>query len=280
MSLLALGLGGAALGALGGMMPSKQESQTRLEMAPESQLEKDISSRLPGQLQGLESLIGLGAGSSDVTAGVEAQRGLAGLLESLQSTSGLPNEKDIMEAQRFGSQVFQPQRVALEQGFLKEEQRVAQLAAQLGRPVNDPILQAKLAESKMNQFGQLEAQQGAFSAQEARRLPQQRLNLAEQLAGVRGGLATQAMQNRMTLLGLGQNLLQNERNFRVASATRNTTGQSGGGLQGAITGALGGASLGVRAFNAFSGGGGGGAAAPTTSAANFGSNFGQFRPIG
>ncbi len=68
--------------------------------------------------------------------------------------------------------------------------------------------------------------------------------IGNQLSNIRGGLATQAMQNRMNLMSMGQQLNQSERNYRIGTAqhygSQYSTGEqfSGGGFKGAMSGAM------------------------------------------
>ena len=95
----------------------------------------------------------------------------------------------------------------------------------------------------------LGAEQTGYAAQFAMQLPGQRLRYAGQQADVYNALAAQAQQNRLTLLGVGQNVLNSERQFRLSTGQQWSTGNqsqvSGGGLKGALTGALGGAGAGM-----------------------------------
>lgn len=253
---LGVGLALGGIGALVGAQGSKQSATQSIQLSPASDFEKFSGQLSQDQLKQLQALVGAGAGEADVAAGAQSQRDLAGMLEGLVSSGGLPTQSDIQSAQGFASDIFAPQRQALETQFTQSNEEVAQLAAQLGRPVNDPILQAKLARFKGEQVGQLSAQQGAFAAQEARNLPLQRLGFAESLTNVRQGLASQAFSNRQALATLGSQFLAGERNFRLGAANRTTTSRSGGGLEGAISGALAGAGTGIKLGGLLGGGGG------------------------
>lgn len=231
----------AILGALAGAQKDKNVQDSSVQLGPESALENQMRNFQAQDFSQLQGFLGAGAGEQDFASGAESQRKLAELLQGLAQTGGRPNESQIAQSEQFSQRMFEPQRVALEQSFTDQAQRVAQLSAQLGRPVNDPILQAKLAESQTKQQAQLGAQQGAFAAQESQRQPFQQLDFASQLANVRGGLASQALQNRLTIAGMGQQLLQQERNFRLKQAGRKVEGISGGGFKGLVTGMMAGA---------------------------------------
>lgn len=248
-TMMALTGGMGALGAVAGGKKKNESSITGISSIADANASELMGGQLTDeQLKQLQGLVSQGPGAQDVTAGLESSRGLASMLEKLSQSGGLPGQEDIASAQGFANDIFAPQRQALDVTFKDEAERVAQLSAQLGRPVNDPILQAKLARSKGEQVGQLEAQKGAFSAEQARALPMQRLDFTNQLAGVRSGIASQAMSNRMALLSLGSQLKDSERNFRLQTATRRTSGQSGGGVSEAISGGLAGVGVGASLF--------------------------------
>jgi len=156
--------------------------------------------------------------------------------------------------------------VAMQQAFQQQNLRANQLAAQLGRPANDPIIQARLAQEQMQGAERLGAAQSAYASEYAQQLPQQRLGYTAQLTDVRNSLASQAMANRQALLGLGQSLQAGERNWRLNTGTQWSQGQSesGGGLKGALGTIAGLASTAASVYSGFGGFGalGGAAAAP------------------
>lgn len=228
---------GAALGFLAGSQ--KQGQSQSMQLAPPSASEIAGEQAVTSNLPILQQLINAGAGQQDVTAGLGAQRGLGDLLAQYAQGGFLPSQQDFATAQGFASSAFAPQQTAIDQQFQQEQQRVAQLSAQLGRPVNDPILQAKLSQERMQAQERLGSQQTAFVSDFARNLPMQRLQFTGQLADVRSQLASQAMANRQALIGLGSQLQAQGQQFRAGTAQR--TVESGGGLLGGITGALGGA---------------------------------------
>jgi len=132
-----------------------------------------------------------------------------------------------------------------------------------------------LAQQRVRGEQQLAAQQtaGAFGVQ------QRQLGLSQQIANVRQGLASQALANRQTLLNLGNTIQQQGRNFRLGSASSTQT--SGGGLQGFLTGAFGGASAGLNLATGFSSlSGGGASAAPSTQLGAPTQTAGQSNPFG
>lgn len=230
----------AALGALAGSQ--RQGSTSSVQLAPPSASELAGEQAITANLPILQQLINAGAGQQDITSALGASRGLGDLLSQYAQGGFLPGESDFATARQFATSAFAPQQVALNQQFEEEKQRAAQLAAQLGRPVNDPIIQAKLSQERMRSQERLGAAQSSFVSEFAQSLPQQRLQYTGQLADVRNQLASQAMANRQALIGIGSQLQQAGQQFRAGTATR--TQESGGGLLGGLTGALGGASAG------------------------------------
>lgn len=191
-----------------------------------------------GELEQLLTRGGMSQAEGDLDQARMAQLDLAQMLRGAQAG---PSEQDTIRAQKFAQDIFAPQQEALSQTFRDQETETARLAARLGRTVDDPILRARLAQSQADQTRMLGAQQGAFTAQTAQGFQNQALQLQNQLAQVRGGLASQALQNRQALMGMGQSLLTQERNFRLATANKQTTqtGTSEGGF-GDLIGAAGG----------------------------------------
>lgn len=229
---------GAALGFLAGSQ--KQGQSQSVQLAPPSASELAGEQAVVSNLPILQQLINAGANQQDVTAGLGAQRSLGDLLAQYAQGGFLPSQQDFTTAQGFATSAFAPQQTAINQQFEQQQQRVAQLSAQLGRPVNDPILQAKLSQERMQAQERLGAQQSAFVSDFAQNLPMQRLQFTGQLADVRSQLASQAMANRQALIGLGSQLQAQGQQFRAGTASRSVEG--GGGLLGGITGALGGVS--------------------------------------
>lgn len=231
------------LGALGGAAGGSSTSMRVLAPPSASELagEKAITQNLPIWQQ----LVNVGPGQQDVVAGLGSSRDLASMLQSYAQGGFLPGQQDWQTASQFSQRAFQPQEVALNQAFQGEQQRTAQLAAQLGRPVNDPILQAKLAQERSQGMERLGASRSAYEAQFAQNLPMQRLGFMGQLADVRNSLASQAMANRQALVSAGSQLENAGRAFRAQTAGVRTT--TGGGVQGATTGILGGLGAGMNA---------------------------------
>lgn len=236
---MALGaLLGAAGGILGGIAGGQKDSVTQrtksgINVAPETAFEQFANPDLLNRYKQMGGLVDAGAGQQDVTAGLQGQRGLAEMLGQYSKGGFMPTEADYATAGGFAD-------ATLGASFRQQETQAARLSAQLGRPVNDPILQAKLRQG-------LGEQRGAMVAQEARMLPMQRLGFMSQMADVQQSLAAQAMANRQALMGMGSTLREQDRGYRIATGERygESTQESGGGLKGAIGGALGGIGAGL-----------------------------------
>lgn len=219
-------------------------SISRVILGEQSALEKDAFGLQSEELNNLRQALtagGMEQLQGDITSARGAQMDLASMLQQAQRG---PSSQNVSDAQRFANDIFAPQQQAMQQQFQQAETETSRLAARLGRQVDDPILRAKLAEAQGAQMGQLQAQKGAFTAQTAQGFQQQGLGMQNQLAQLRGGLATQALQNRQALMGMGQSLLNQERNFRLNTATRTGNSQTiqQGGLGdviGAVTGGIG-----------------------------------------
>jgi len=282
---IALGAG-AALGGIGGALGGSggSDPRNRFQLGPTSRLEEILTGRRrsfklvpgmedqgpqlvedetgPGLLTEQFNEFGLdiaaqGLTRADIGAGVGAQRDVASELQRLAQTQGLPGAQDISRAQGFARDIFAPQQLALRQQFAQQRGQAAQQAAVLGRGPSDPVLLNKLAQSQAQQQALLGAQQGSLSAQFAQTLPTRRLGFLQQRAGVLGGLGQQAMQNRLSILGLGSQLLGQERGFQlqrgeqVGGTPGTSTGQrisqgifggiAGIGAAGSVAGAFGGA---------------------------------------
>ncbi|MCK5016132.1 MAG: hypothetical protein KAS32_03590 [Candidatus Peribacteraceae bacterium] len=280
ISTLALG-GLAAAGAVGGVASAVgQDTSVETVQTPfEKRFELERAGGLERQgfgvaqqgLTGLEGLVGAGPGQQDVSAALTAQRGFAGQLGGLAETGLLPTGQDISRTAGLAGQLLRPEQVALQQAFGRQEIQAGRSAAALGRGVGDPILQAKLRTSQMEQQERLGARQTSLSTQLAMMQPEQRLALSRERAGVLGGLGTQAMQNRSFLTQLGQGIGEAERSFRERTATQtgfntqafqqtstNALGAIGGGISGGLAGLGAGASLASNIPSLFGGGGGGG----------------------
>jgi hypothetical protein len=260
------GIIGAAIGGLAGAQGnnSNQSSTSTVKVAPAGKEELAATKDISKQFGDLQGLVGVGPGQADVKNAYGAQKDLASLLQSYSQGGYLPTSGDFQTATGFARDAFAPQQTALNQQFQQQGVDAARLAAQLGRPVNDPILRAKLAQQQVSAQQNLASQQTAMSSQMAQNMPMQRLGFAQDFTNLQSNLATQAMSNRQALLSVGQSIQNSERQFRLGTATRtNETQQSGGGgLQGFISGAMTGAGVGMGFSNFFNNGSGAGVQAP------------------
>lgn len=206
-------------------------------------------------LDQLNQLTNAGPGTQAVKDSMTASNDLSALLKQMAQTSGLPTQGDINTSNAFSGNMFASRQTELNQMFQDQNTEAERLSARLGRPVNDPVLQAKLRTGFMRQQDSLNAEKQGYASQMALQLPGQRLNFTSMNNDLQGGLAAQAFRNRAAILEAGQNLMNNERNFRLNTASRWGEQSSGGGLGGAISGALGGSMIGANVANMFSGGG-------------------------
>ena len=261
---------GAGLGAIAGSQKDVVDISSGLRIGGPTELEQQGSKAVSSNFTQLGNFVNAGPGQADVANAYGSSQSLANMLKQYANGGFLPGEQDFATANKFAGQVFQPQQVAMQQQFGQQKQRAAQLAAQMGRPVNDPIIQAKLSQEFMQGQERLQASQGSFASQFAQSLPMQRLGFTSQLADVQNSLASQAMANRQALLSLGSQIQGAERNFRLNSAERYGSQSSGGGFKGALTGAMAGASAGMGIANLF-----GGAAPAAAADASFSSPMGQ-----
>lgn len=214
-----------------------------------------------GNFQSLMKLIQSGPGQQEVQANTNFQNSYANQLQGFLSQVG--NQSASQQQANYGQaqKMFAPQQTALNQQFYDQGIQSNRLAARLGRAGNDPIMRNKLMQEQTRQQTMLNSQIGSYGMQLPQIQAQQAMDIGGVLSNVRGGLASQALQNRSTLLSMGQSLAQSERNYRLAAANRATSSQgqtsgfSGGGLQGAIQGGL--AGYGAAAGMGGVGGGGG-----------------------
>lgn len=255
--------GGAALaGGIAGAMDKKTSS--RLNVGDASAMENAASGGISSDYNTLRGYADAGPGASDIAAGTGATRDLASLLEQFSKTGGIPGAGDITSARSLAGGLMQGQRMSLQQNFMDQETAANRNAAISGRGLNDPVLRNKLMQEQTRQQMMLDANEGSLSQQLALQMPGQKLGYASQRANVLQGLASQAMSNRQALLSMGEGIQSNERNFRIATATKENIQH--GGVGGAISGGLAGAGAGMSAVSGMGGlpgmGGGGGAGAP------------------
>jgi hypothetical protein len=233
-------------GMKGNTVTQKATQTSGIKLAPESDLERLASGQISGNFGDLIKMLSGGPGQGDVDASNASQQDFVKMMRGINASGGLPTDEDRRQANIFADDIFRPQTEALNQSFTQQNEGAARLAAKLNRPINDPIIQAKLRQEQMRQSSMLGAERASFTSQEARNSPFRRLSLQGQLADAQGSLASQAMSNRMQLLNLGNSLQSQERNFRIQTGERFTNGtqtqHSGGGLMGglgAMTGAFG-----------------------------------------
>lgn len=251
-------MGGAALlGGLAGASNNKStQSQTsRVKLGEASGLENLGADVTEDQLKQLQNLVSAGPGQSAMEDANFANNQFAQMLQGGIDNGFVPGQSDISNANQFAQAMFSPQQTMLNQQFEDAQTQQARLAVQLGRPVNDPVLQNKLMQTQAREQQLLGSQQTAFAAQQAQNFMGQRFQGAQDLASLRSGLASQAMSNRSALLGLGSQIQQQGQNFRLNTAGRTTTGTN---VQHAnfgtvAGGALAGAGLGLGAVGKFGG---------------------------
>lgn len=240
-------IGGALLGGIaGGQKDRSSQSQTSYtDAGAATQEEKLATAAVSRNFQDLQRMADLGPGDKDVTAGLESQRSLAAMLEQYSKGGYAPTSQDVDLA----GQMLAPQQLALQQNLKQIQEQAARQQALSGRGPTDFVFQNRLNRNQLDLTQQLAAQQSQLAAQQ----PFQRLDFAQNLAQIRSGLASQAMQNRQAIMGLGSQIQAAERNFRLGTASRTgtQTTESGGGLKGAISGALGGAGAAFGLMNSF-----------------------------
>lgn len=240
-------IGGALLGGIAGSQKdrSSQSQTSTVDAGVATQDEKNASAAVMKNFQDLQRMADLGPGDSDITAGLNSQRDLAAMLESYSKGGYAPTAQD----QELAKAQLAPQQVALDQQLRSIREQAARQQALSGRGPTDFVFNNRLNQNQLDLTQQLAAQQTALASQQ----PLQRLGFAESLAQIRSGLASQALQNRQAILGLGSQIQSAERNFRLGTAARsgNQTTESGGGLKGAISGALGGAGAAFGLMNSF-----------------------------
>lgn len=276
-----IGLGGAIAGGVAGAAGnnSSKSDTSGMNLAPASDLENKASGTVSSSLDEYLKLAGAGANSTDVSNSLTASRSLSDLLGQYAQSGGLPDSNDIASGNSLAANLFQARRESLNQDFVNQNTEAERLAARLGRPVNDPVIQAKLRMGQVNANASLAAEQGDTATQIAMGLPGQRLNYSGQQVSLLDSLASQAFKNRAAILEAGSSIMNNERNFRTTTAQKygTSTVNQGGGLGGAISGALGGIGTGLKIGNAFGMDvGGGNASAGTGYGALDGISAGMF----
>jgi hypothetical protein len=236
------------------MLRRLEEEKQAIMNAPDTR----SGGALEGLFKEMQTLAQAGPGTQDYQAGLQAQRDLAAMQGLMAETGGLPGQQDTAAAQGFAQDIFAPQQVGLDQLFQRQATDAGRQQALMGRGgATDPVMANMLAQSQGDMQAMLGAQQGAFAANMALQLPQQRLQAQMGKAQTLGALGDLAMSNRMNLLGLGSQLQGQERQFQIATGEQWQSGKqsSGGGIGGAISGALGGIGAGLNVASMFGGGG-------------------------
>lgn len=226
------GLWGAAIGAgvglLAGLMSPDEQTQTkRMQVAPASAWENQgqslQQSTLPGITAGLSGLPGQEQLNKEAFG---ASNDFAALLKQYQTTGGMPNQQDITSAQSYANQITAPQQQQMNLALRNSRQQYATNAGIQGRGINDFAMNNKLNLQAQDFAQSLGAQQQSIGAQYAQQISQNRLGFSGQLAELKTGLASQAMQNRMAIMGLGSQIQNQERNARIAQAGGSVTNYS------------------------------------------------------
>lgn len=222
-----------------------------------------------GGFQDLLKLLNSGPGQQEIQANTAFQNDFASQLQSLFNSQAKPDHQaNFAEAQKY----FAPQQEMLKQQFQDQMTASNRLSARLGRSGNDPILRNKLMQEQSRQQGMLNAEIGAMGMRMPAFKAEQLMGIGNGLANLRQGLASQALQNRQTLLSMGNELANSERNYRLQAAGRSSTGTThneairGGGFKGAVEGGMGGAAMGMSMLGSMGGMGGmGGSSMPVGS---------------
>lgn len=242
---------GGALGGLGGLLGGlfgggTTTSTVQKNLQPAGADERRYGSLVNQQLGGLQDLFGQQNYGQFTGQIGSANQNYLDILNRLSQTGGIPTQQQSQAATGFYRDIFAPQQEQLRQQYVQQGYQAQQQAAAMGRPINDPILQAKLLAAQQNAQAGLGAQIASGAAQYAMQLPGQQAQYAGLAANQVNSLANQAAQNRMTLLGLGNQLQQQQQNFRLGAAGGTTSQQTGGSAGGALGGLLGGFGLGAQ----------------------------------
>lgn len=214
------------------------------------------------QLQQLQNFTNLGPGQEAITGAYGAQNDLARMLQQYYQQGFAPSQADFQTAKT----QLAPQYEALRQSQQQAQNQFRETAATTGRGPLDFAFQNKLNQNFANQNLMLGAQQSQLASQNSA----QRLGFAQDYANLKQGLATQAMQNRLAIAGLGQQIQQTGMNFRLGAAGTSgyQSGQTGSQQGNMLTGAIAGLGTGLSLYNKF---GGGGAANGSNNISNSGS---------
>lgn len=249
--LPALMIGGAILGAMAGSQGSKGKKETSsLNLSPETELERQARLQQEqgfGQLDRIQREEGSRAN--------QASQSYGDMLKQYQQTGGQPTAADLTQGRSFAEQMLAPQQNQIDLSMRQSTEQAREQAALSGRGPTDFSMNTKLAGQRSDLMSQLGAQQSSMGAQYAQQLSQNRLGFAGQFADLQQGLASQAMQNRMAIMGLGSQIQNAGRNFRATTADRMTSSpDTPGTMLSTLTGAFQGATGGAGIMNAFNGG--------------------------
>lgn len=254
-------IGGGLLGAIAGGQKDKQSTtnntSTRVDLQSfddlnkgRSGLETDAYNSQVSSFQDLLKLVQGGPGQAEVDSNLSFQNSFAKQLQAMLGKIGNQTQADVQNNFGQAQQLFAPQQTALNQQFADQTTASNRLSARLGRAGNDPIMRNKLMQEQTRQQTMLNSQIGSYGQQLPQIQAQQAVELGGALSNLRGGLASQALQNRQTLMGMGNQLAQAERNYRLQAAGRTTNSLQetidGGGFKGAVGGLLGGAGMGAQ----------------------------------
>ena len=215
-------LNGATLGFLDAATGDPtQQGTSGLLIKAEGANEKAAREGVGSDYNSLRGMVGAGPGQADVKNSYNSQLDLAAMLKQYSQAGGAdPTTADISRSNDLAAKLFGGQRVAMQQSFQDQTIAANRQAALMGRSANDPILAAKLAQEQTRQSALLDANQGAYATQYAMQQPAQRLGYAQNYASLQGGLASQAMANRQALLGLGSQIQESDRSWRLNTADR------------------------------------------------------------
>lgn len=199
-------------------------------------------------LNQLKAFQGAGPGQQDVASAYGANQDLAAMLKQYSQGGYAPTSNDFSTAR----QQMAPQYEALRQSQIEQQQQFRQTAAQTGRGPMDFAFQNKLGQNFMNQNLMLGAQQSQLASQQ----PMQRLGFMQDYASLKSGLASQAMQNRLAIAGLGSSIRDAGANYRLnaAGSSGYQTGQTGSQQGNMIQGGIAGLGSGLQLYNQFGGG--------------------------
>lgn len=215
------------------------------ELPEDYWIQEKVTSKggIQGAMEQYAKMVAKGPGDSDVEAATGAARDFASMLDNYAKNGAVPTDADITRGNDLSKALFAARQEGLNQSFTTQTTEANRLAARLGRSVDDPVLQAKLRTGMMNQQALLDAEKGAWASEYSMNQPMQRLQFAEGRVNLLDSLASKAFTNRATMLSMGSQLLNAERQWRLQTGVQRSVGEStsGGGLQGALAGFAGGA---------------------------------------